>query len=424
MHFGIGFDERTMDTWIHDRSHKGLTKINLFPLIKSGRDHASIAELRTTLAKLTTEWSSDDSLVTSYEPLNADVRDSLRRQYAFDYQEYDQLCTLATQFILYSRKVDRESVGFLPPADRIQGPADVGGQWKPGLYGRYGIVELRIVENYLRNRAGLKAALRKLIGHLHDQDYMYREASRPHWLSASDIDFNLRKLMTNAGFYIDSEGAEEDIGEIHRWATEYLAALGESRALFPAPGCYPSYFIAQDYLFRHQGSLRDYVNFPSPARFYESLAGQSILFVTPFYREVNALFQSEKIFNLYKDIAVPRFRLRAIPAYISTYPNRPHESWSETFEKILVQIDEAFNSGSFTIFFASCGCYGMPVCSHVSRKYGIASVYYGNHVNTLFGVRQAGTENFLPDRRILENWAVGKLGEFRNVEKIDGGRYV
>jgi len=424
VHFGFGFDEKTAETIISDFSVPELEKCNLFPFLRLGADQQGGLRLRAELARVASKLGTDDAVVTSFDPLNADIRNSLRRGYRFTWNDYEWLNTLITQFILYFRDFNVPKISHLPSLECVNQPIHNEVGWVPGLYGRYGNVELRVVESYLRDQGVVERALADIRDRLGDESYMYSEGKRDHWLSVRDVNFNLRKLMTNAGFYLENEAGSPDIGSFDFWLREYLTALEDATALFPYPACYPNYFVTQDYLFQKQGHLKNYVKFPFPARFYEILGGANVLFLTPFYREVNELFASKKIFSLYTDIKIPRYQLTAVAAFVSTYPNRPHHSWAETFEKMKDEVDKAFENDNFTVFFASCGCYGMPICRYVYRRYGIASVYYGNHTNTLFGIRQTGSESFLSQRRILENWAVSHLGDVRNMNKIDDGRYI
>jgi len=424
MRYGIGFDERSGDWIITDPSRPEFAKYNLAPFLQSIGSQERAPQFRAGLATLSSTLRSDDAIVTAFDPLNADIRNSLRRGHPFSWQDYERLNSLVTQFIVYFRNIDVGKISYVPPLECLNEPTHDDGGWAPGLYGRYGIVELRVIESYLRDQSVVKEALTDIRHHLGDETYMYSEGTREHWLSVRDVNFNLRKLMTNAGFYFANELVSPDIDQLDAWLREYMSALENASALFPVPACYPSYFVTQDYLFRKQGHLKNYVNFPAPARFYRSLKGEKVLFVTPFNREINHLYASGKIFRLYSDINIPDYDLMAVPAFISTYPNRPHHSWAETFEKMRDEVDKAFERENFTIFFASCGCYGMPICDYVYRRYGVVSVYYGNHTNTLFGIRQAGSEAFLSERRILENWAMGHLGDVRNMSKIDDGRYI
>jgi len=413
--YSLGYNE-LMPELIMDESP--FIRINLAPFLPFAKERESVRHLRLALSTLEqNRLNEGDIIVTSFEPLNSDLRAALTRKKAFSPEDYDRISKLITVFGLYFRqKPFRKKHWIASQAQQIR-------QWEPKFYGRYWNVELRVIDSYLRNQSKIGVKLAEIQHHLADENYMYQGSGSVHWLSAADVNFNLRRLMTNAGFYLSDNPAETDGEALCFWAKKYLDALAGTHFLFPYPTCYPNFFVPQDHLFRQQGVIKDYVAFPEPEKFYATLKGHDILLMTPFYNEVNGLYSSKRLFNLYTDIAVPDFSLTAVPAYISTYPNRPHGSWNETFQHLIAEIDRAFAANTFSIFFASCGCYGMPICHYVHTRYGCTSVYIGNYINTLFGILQQCSETFMQERRINENWAIGNLTQFKNVAKIDGGRY-
>jgi hypothetical protein len=415
MRYTIGYNEKTSEFLISDSFQDGLLKINLFPFILIEEDK-SIQKFQSFLSELSeVKLSSEDIIVDSYELLNLDIRETLNRRIEIGNDQYAQINSLITVFIRhFLNKSFKKQTFISPPIGEVT-------RWEPKLYGRYGNVELRVIENLLLDKNRLFEEYSNIAGNISDEVYIYRSATRKHWLSTSDANFNLRQLMTNAGFYFSMNLKNECLSF---WLEEYLASIADSSYLFPYPGCYPNFFIAQAYLFKQQGKLKKYIGFPKTVDFYQTLAGQEVLFLTPFYAEINNLYQTRKLFNLYSDISIPEYSLTTLPAYISTYPNRPHDSWLQTFRSMTDEIDRLFTKQSFTLFFASCGCYGMPLCRYVFKRYGCTSVYYGNHINTLFGIRQACSEDFMAGRRLTENWARGNLDKFKNVSKIDSGRYV
>ncbi|MGB3627389.1 MAG: hypothetical protein WA989_16270 [Henriciella sp.] len=286
---------------------------------------------------------------------------------------------------------------------------------------RYGNVELRVIENYLIRRDELFSALEKIAGQT-DEASMYKEAAFSSHLSADDPNWCLRRLMTNAGFYLseDIEQAKKDLAE---WCERYLEAL-VSDTLVANPVHFPFCFSIQHHLWTQDGQTFDYCTYPGPFEFYEWLAGQNVLFVSPLARFVNEQVQSGNLWRLYKDYEMPEFALKAIEAPVSTWPNRPGGGWGESFEALCKSIDAEFEAQPFDIFVASCGCYGLPVSRYVSQKHGCRAFYLGNMTNALFGVKQNSTANFMADRANADMWIRGDLSKFANISRIDGGRYV
>ncbi|MDD5274978.1 MAG: hypothetical protein PHR16_02725 [Methylovulum sp.] len=414
--YALGYNELEPELIIDENP---VIRINLAPFLPFDNERESVRRLRLALAALEqNNLNEEDIIVTSFEPLNADLRAALIRKKNFSYENYDRISKLITVFGHYFRqKPFRKRAWIACQAQQIT-------QWEAKFYGRYGNVELRAIDSYLRNQPKIGVELAKIVDHLADENYMYQGSDGVHWLSAADVNFNLRRLMTNAGFYLPDSPAKLGSEALCFWAREYLDALADTHFLFPYPSCYPNFFVPQDHLFKQQGVIKDYVAFPEPEKFYALLENQNILLMTPFHQEINGLYTSKRLFNLYADIAIPDFTLTTVPAYISTYPNRPHASWNDTFQQLITEVDRAFANNSFSIFFASCGCYGMPICRYVFNRYGCTSVYIGNQVNKLFGILQQCSETFMHGRRINENWSTGNLTQFKNIGKIDGGRYI
>ena len=414
MNYLLGYDERSADTFI-DRGAEQQC-LNLAPFVHTTDEGSANEAFDRILSALRARLASTDSLVTSNEPLNVDLRAALRRKVALSNEEYARVNTLTT---LYIRKFHGEAQ---PKFKWMLCPGSHPGAWEPNtLYGRYGNVELRVLENWLQDKEGLLVEYRKVVEQYSDEAYMYRGQASRHWLSSDDKNYNLRQLMTNAGFYPALADGGEDL---NCWAKEYLAALAASKGLFSYPMAYPNFYATQGHLHAKYGVIADYINFPDPAVFYAMLAEHDVLFVTPFAAEVGETFDTGRLFQLYTDIVIPTFSLRTLQSHISTYPNRPHGSWRETYQHLVADIDAAFRERPFSLFFAASGCYGMPLCRYVYRRYGCASVYYGNHLNTLFGVRMACNDNFLTGRRNLQYWARSGLSEVKNMDRIDGGRYI
>lgn len=411
MKYCIGYDER-INTNVFKTEGNDVDVFNLAIIM----DQNDVNNVKTLIEVLDSFILPTDIVIVSYEILNQGIRDALLRGKQFTYDDYQLIIKLATQYILHFRSHQNKEE-YYPP--RIDIKHSNRNKWPKGLFGRYGNVELRVIDNWISSYKDLHEIERKVCASLDSEKYMYSEAKREHWLSSSDIEFNIRKLMTNAGFY----SAQEDDGSLEAWCTAYYNALKNSTTLFPYPNCYPNFFIIQDKLFSEQKFVR-YDSFPAANKFYEMLAEENILFVTPFASLINESYTSGRIFNLYKDINIPQFEILALPAYVSTYPNRPHNSWLETFEYLKEQIDNAFKQKTFTLFFASAGCYGMPLADYVYSTYGCPCVYFGNQINTMFGIRQACSDNFMKSQRITENWLDSDLGSILNVDRIDGGRYV
>jgi hypothetical protein len=128
--------------------------------------------------------------------------------------------------------------------------------------------------------------------------------------------------------------------------------------------------------------------------------------------------------KLYKNFDVPEFALRAIPAWISIWPNRPHDDWTCTFERMCEALDAEYGKRPFDTFVASCGCYGLPICDYARVEHGCRVLYLGNYSHAFFGVMQNATRDFMKGHLNPEMWVQSDLARFPNLARIEHGRYV
>ena len=424
MQYAIGFDERSDVLLKTCDTGKPKAILNLSPLLKLDETQAHDTVSRE-IAGIAESLADGDAVITSNAILDANIRAALGRGFQFSYLMYERISSFVAIWLRNSSALNkarrRDHITLAEAQDCADGPTPACAidDWGDGVYGRYGNVELSVLESWIRDSQELYAQQREIISNLEDEEYMYASAQRSYFLSASDVNFNLRRLMTNAGFYAPLQQEDESL---QVWCDLYYRAIKNSRMLFPYMAVLPNFLVVQDKILAEGGEI-SYAGFPSHAAFYALLEGKDVLLVTPFASQINQLYADGRMFDLYADVKVPRFKLRAVPSYISTYPNRPHGSWLETFGALCAAIDQEFQNRPFTIFFASAGCYGMPLADYVHERYGGPAVYNGNWINALFGIRQACTENAFASSRKLHNWAKSDLASVPNVARIDGGRY-
>jgi len=104
------------------------------------------------------------------------------------------------------------------------------------------------------------------------------------------------------------------------------------------------------------------VQWPGDQAFYDFIAGQELLFVTPLASDVEAHHRTGLAFQLFTDITIQPYGLRCIEAPISIYPNRPERGFEDSLDRALEQVDRAFRQKPFSVFTAACGAYGLPLC--------------------------------------------------------------
>lgn len=284
---------------------------------------------------------------------------------------------------------------------------------------RFGNVELRVLQNYLNNREALRTACRALTAHLDDERTIYAPARATSYLTADDPDWNLRRLMTNAGFYMPRD---PDLAwdALENWVRRYFHALEMGHLAWHNE--HARYFLkVQCLMARRTGFVPQFVRPPDPFRIYSQLSGKRVLFLSPLAHLAQEQASTGRLRRLYKSREVPSFSLASIPAYISTWPNRPHSGWTETFGHLCKALDAARQRKEFDVFIASCGSYGLPICAHVRERYGCAVLYLGNFAHALFGIHQKSTRT-TPDMN-AEMWVNSDLGHYPHMDRIDLGSY-
>jgi hypothetical protein len=241
-------------------------------------------------------------------------------------------------------------------------------------------------------------------------------------MDPSDPVENIRRLHTNAGFYASSHAPLESL---QHWSQATIAALLGGEVLFGNDSIVRMFLPVAQQLQRQSGKVPELVQWPGEKAFYDFIAGQEVLFVTPLASEVEAHHRSGKAFALFNDLRISPYGLRCIPAPMSIYPNRPDRGFEDSLERCLQQVDRSYRQRPFAVFTAAAGAYGLPLCHAVHRRYGVTSLYVGNAMHAYFGVEQSTTSGWMIERRQSENWlgAVG-LNSLPGVDRIEGGRYL
>lgn len=382
--------------------------LNIFAISKIQNIKNKVSEI------ISSENFQDYVFVNSFQILYKNYRQHIISDYISD-DEIIFLKHAIAEVILFF--MNKPSESWLPSDAITYNPS-----FKNAV--RYGNVELRVLESWLRDAESLYMTGIQLSKEMESGKFNLIEKKEgfDKWFSCDDLRYNLQAFMTNAGFYLP-ENQNHVAHEIGYWCNLYMDELKQS-AIFAFPPAYPFFLQTAKALSIAKKPPID-LNFPSPSDFYKLLKNKNILFVTPFALKIENLFSTGKIFNLFKDIEIPKFEITTIESPVSTYPYRPHGSWSETYLYLTDKISKKLDNGDYDIFIASSGCYGLPLCGYVRKKYGINTLYYGNHINTLFGILQNCSQDFLSESRIIENWDTSDLGErYPNMKSIDNGRYI
>ena len=286
---------------------------------------------------------------------------------------------------------------------------------------RPGNVELAALQTVLQQPSELEDLLAEIRRRHHDRSWM--ETQRDHWwFDPSDGSENIRRSHTNAGFYASSHAPLESL---QRWSQGTLRALMGGPVLFGNSSITQMFWPIAQAMLQNSRSLPALVQWPGEQAFYDFIADQELLFVTPLAKDVEAHHRSGRAFQLFSDLRIQPYGLRCLEAPISVYPNRPDRGFEVSLERILEQVDRTYRQKPFTIFTAACGAYGLPLCDAVKQRYGVSCVYLGNLMHTYLGVLQRGSDDWRREQRIEENWMRSdELSGVAGVDRIENGRYL
>jgi hypothetical protein len=286
---------------------------------------------------------------------------------------------------------------------------------------RPGNVELAALQTVLFQPDALDDLLAEVRRRHHDRAWMEQQRDA-WWYDPTDWSENLRRLHTNAGFYASSHAPLESL---QRWGQSTLRALMASPVLFGNASIAAMFWPVAQHLHRRVGTVPQMVQWPGDQAFYQFIAGQEILFVTPLAAEVEAHHRTGLAFSLFTDIEIQPYGLRCIEAPMSIYPNRPDRGFEDSLDRTLEKIDRAYRQKPFAVFTAACGAYGLPLCEAVKQRYGVTCVYVGNLMHAYFGVLQRTTADWRCESRVPENWIVGHALEgVPGLDRLEGGRYL
>jgi len=286
---------------------------------------------------------------------------------------------------------------------------------------RPGNVELAALQSVLQQPDALEEALVEIRRHHHDRTWMERRSER-WWMDPADAVENLCRLHTNAGFYASSHAPLESL---QRWSQATIAALLAGPVLFGNDSIVRMFLPVAQVLTRQSGRVPELVQWPGTQAFYDFIAGEEVLFVTPLAAEVEAHHRSGRAFALFTSVRIQPYGLRCIPAPMSVYPNRPGRGFDDSLERCLEQVERAYHQRPFKVFTAAAGAYGLPLCQAIHRRYGVACVYLGNAMHAHFGIAQNTTDGWMADQRQPEHWLRPTgLNGVAGVERIEGGRYL
>lgn len=149
------------------------------------------------------------------------------------------------------------------------------------------------------------------------------------------------------------------------------------------------------------------------------------MLITPFKDEIDKVYETGNIYKLKKNKNLENINLVTIESFLTTYPNKKHKNFIETYLYYCEKIDDEFKKTQFDIFTCSVGCYGLLLCNYVNKKYNITTLYIGHVINYIFGILTPRnyTSN-INDICNIENYSMSELNiKYKNIEKIENNTY-
>ena len=139
--------------------------------------------------------------------------------------------------------------------------------------------------------------------------------------------------------------------------------------------------------------------------FAETLAGQTVLVISPFGESIEGHF--EKRHSFFRDLEYPDFRLATYntPITYSGLPPDlyPQDDWFETLDAMRRDLSTL----EFDVALLSCGSYAAPLGVFIRDTLGKRAMYVGGILQLFFGIMGRRYDNtFFLDQIRLENFTL------------------
>lgn len=268
---------------------------------------------------------------------------------------------------------------------------------KPCMIGRFGSVELNIVNEYCNSKLGLKKYLSFILGNID---------------SYKITDTSIKAAINNAGIFPANKKT------LIRYSKLLLKDMKEVDVL----GSWQD----NEKNFEQELSKTKFVRLPDLEPYYHDkpwtsvLKGKDVLVVHPFVDTIRKQYHKKEL--LFKDPNIlPDFNLKTIKSVQSIAGNKTsYTDWFEALDFMKKQIDET----KFDIAIIGCGAYGFSLAAHVKRI-GKKSIHLGGATQILFGIKGARWLNHEFTSSLFNKyWLYPDLEETPNgFKNVEGGCY-
>ncbi len=261
-------------------------------------------------------------------------------------------------------------------------------------------IQLAGLRSWLMDREGMESALGTIRRHHHDPSFMAQQP-HPEWGDPGNALESLCKLQVEEGFYAHAANPFASLGA---WAEPSLALLAQAQVVLdPQLGGHALFAVLQA-LVQEQGKLPNLVSWPGEAAFYQCLAGQEVLLISPLAAEVEAQHRSGRAFDLFTDQPIAPYGLRCLHGPDSLYPRRPDQGFEASLAQCLQAIEDKARALPFTVFLTACGAYDLPLCLALQGRYGCTAVAIGPNLHARFGLEQPASQGWRMLQRRADRW--------------------
>lgn len=261
-------------------------------------------------------------------------------------------------------------------------------------------VQLAALRCWLLEQPHLMPALADIRRHHHDAAFMQRQAAAAT-ADGGDVLPILCALHREEGFYAASSAP---LASLELWATACLQQLAQGQWLMEPQGWSGSTWAVLQGLSQHHTRLPQCVAWPQEQRFYQLLAGQEVLLISPLAALVEEQHSSGRAFALFRDLEIAPYGLRILSPPASRYPARPDRSFDASLSACLDAVQGAFQARPFTVFLSVAGAYDLPLCHAVHERYGVSCLAIGEGVHARFGIEQSCSAGWRAEQRRADRW--------------------
>jgi len=295
--------------------------------------------------------------------------------------------------------------------------------FKGKLLIRTGIVELRVINSYLYgDKQLMKDAVNNICLNYKNENYIYNQPI-PNWIGIDHeqiyYESYLKASMTNAGFYFNELNVDNAIENLDFLSNEYKKAILNCDYLmyWNFLNCYCLDILNE----KKKTNKIDFFLYDENSKIYDLLNNKKILLLTPFKEKIDKIYKNGNIYKLKKNRNLENIDLVTVETFLTTYPNKKHNDFKQTFKYYCEMIDYEFSNKNFDLFTCSTGCYGLLLCNYVYKKYNVTSLYIGHVINYIFGII---SNRNLFDSVNIEYYEKSDLNiKYKNIEKIENNTY-